>query len=165
MTNATGWGARDWGMLALCLGAPLAVGFVSGFTTIEGVRGWYQEIAKPGFTPPDAIFGPVWTALYLTMGLAAFLVWRTGIDRPVVRTALLWFCAQLIANGLWSVIFFGLRRPGLALAEILVLLALIVLTTRLFWSQSRLAGVLMLPYLAWVGFATALNFSIWRLNS
>lgn len=168
MTKASDGGARgakQWLVLVLCLLGPLAIGFLSGITTVEGVRTWYQGIAKPSFTPPDAVFGPVWTALYLAMGLAAFLVWRSGPDRAVVRTALVWFCVQLVANGLWSVLFFGLRNPGLALAEILLLLGLIVVTTRLFWSRSRLAGALMVPYLAWVAFATALNFSIWRLNA
>jgi benzodiazapine receptor len=132
--------------------------------TIEGVRTWYQEIAKPSFTPPDAVFGPVWTTLYATMGVAAFLVWKLGPDRRRVRGALLLFCIQLVLNGLWSLIFFGLRSPGLALVEILSLLVLIAATTREFWGQSRAAGLLMVPYLAWVSFATVLNAAFWRLN-
>jgi benzodiazapine receptor len=156
--------SRDWGMLGLCILAPLAIGFVSGMSTADGVRTWYQDIAKPSFNPPDWVFGPVWTTLYVSMGVAAFLVWRSGADRPTGRSALAWFAAQLIANGLWSIIFFGLRNPGLAFAEILVLLAMIVVTTRLFWARSRTAGALMLPYLAWVSFASVLNLSIWRLN-
>jgi len=148
----------------LCVLGPLAVGFASGMATVDGVRTWYQGIAKPSFNPPDWVFGPVWTALYLAMGVAAFLVWWSGRDRKEVRTALLWFCAQLVVNGLWSVIFFGFRSPGLALLEILLLLVLIGVTTRRFWDQSRAAGALMAPYVAWVSFATVLNASIWWLN-
>ncbi len=148
--------------------APLAVGALSGLATQDGVRTWYQQIVKPGFTPPDSLFGPVWTALYFAMGCAAFLVWRAGnagADARGVRVSLIWFVIQLFANSLWSVIFFGLQNPGLAFAEILVLLALIAVTTRSFWDHSRLAAALMVPYLLWVSFATALNFSIWRLNA
>ncbi|MDX1393462.1 MAG: TspO/MBR family protein [Gemmatimonadota bacterium] len=157
--------SRNWGALALFVLAPLAVGFVSGTSTADGVRTWYQEIARPSFTPPDRVFGPVWTALYITMGVAAFLVWRTGPAQSGVRLAIAWFAAQLIANGAWSLIFFGMRNPGLAFVEIVVLLGMIIVTTRLFWLRSRVAGALMLPYVAWVSFATILNFSIWRLNA
>ena len=156
---------RRWAALALFVLVPLAVGFLSGMSTADGVRTWYQDIAKPSFNPPDRVFGPVWTALYVSMGVAAFLVWRTGPDRSAVRPALAWFAAQLVANGAWSLIFFGLRNPGLAFVEIVLLLGMIVVTTRLFWRRSRVAGALMLPYLAWVSFATILNFSIWRLNA
>jgi len=157
-------GLRDGVVLLLCVAGPLAVGFASGMATIEGVTTWYRGIAKPAFTPPDAVFGPVWTALYVAMGVAAFLVWKLGPDRRRVRGALLLFGIQLVLNGLWSVIFFGLRSPGLALVEILPLLLLIAVTTREFWAGSRAAGLLMVPYLAWVGFATVLNAAIWRLN-
>lgn len=156
--------SRKWAALALCIGGPLAVGALSGAATMEGVRTWYQGLVKPAFNPPDWIFGPVWTALYIAMGAAAYLVWRYGAERQVVRAGLVWFVVQLIANGAWSLIFFGMQNPGLAFAEILVLLGLIIWTTRLFWSQSKIAGALMVPYIAWVGFATILNFSIWRLN-
>lgn len=156
--------AKRWGVLVLCVVGPLAVGYVSGTSTADSVRTWYVGIAKPSFNPPAWLFGPVWTVLYLCMGVAAFLAWNSDGDRRAVRVSLLWFGAQLIANGLWSPLFFGLKNPGLAFFEILILLALIVLTIRMFWRQSRTAGVLMLPYLAWVGFATVLNFSIWRLN-
>ena len=156
---------RRWGALALFVLAPLAVGFVSGMSTADGVRTWYQDIAKPSFNPPDRVFGPVWTTLYISMGVAAFLVWRSGPGQSEVRRALAWFVAQLIANGAWSLIFFGMRNPGLAFVEIVVLLGMIIVTTRLFWLRSRVAGALMLPYVAWVSFATILNFSIWRLNA
>ena len=157
--------ARKWLVFISCVVGPLAVGYLSGMSTADSVRTWYVGLAKPSFNPPSWVFGPVWTLLYLSMGGAAFLVWNSGTDRRIVRLGLLWFGAQLIANGLWSLLFFGLRNPGIAFLEILLLLAMIVLTTRLFWSQSRAAGLLMLPYIAWVGFAAILNFSIWRLNA
>jgi len=159
-----GWGVRDTGALAVCLLVPLAVGILSGVSTVEGVATWYRGIEKPWFTPPDRVFGPVWTVLYLGMGLAAFFVWRSGPGRPTVRRALVWFAVQLVLNGLWSVVFFGLHRPGLAFAEILAMLSAILITTRLFWRASRVAGILMVAYIAWVSFATVLNFAIWRLN-
>jgi tryptophan-rich sensory protein len=157
------WTVRDGVALVLFLLLPVGVGLASGFATMDGVRTWYREIAKPSFTPPDAVFGPVWTTLYLMMGAAAFLVWRSA--GRGARTALGWFGTQLVLNGLWSILFFGLERPGLAFAEILVLLGCILVTARLFWRHSRLAGVLMVPYVAWVSFASVLNFAIWRLNA
>jgi len=155
---------RNLGVLALFVLLPLAVGFASGMSTVEGVRTWYQEIAKPAWTPPDGVFGPVWTALYISMGIAAYLAWRRGPAGPSRRRALTLFVLQLVLNGLWSVLFFGLRSPGLAFAEILVLLALIALTVRAFYARARPAGWLMTPYLAWVAFAAVLNFTIWRMN-
>lgn len=165
MPGSRGWTARDWGVLVSCLAGPLAVGFAAGRWTAESVGTWYAELAKPMFTPPAWVFAPVWTALYVGMGVAAFLVWRVGSDRGAVREAFVWFGVQLVANGLWSILFFGLRSPGLAFAEILVLLALIVVTLRRFLAQSGAAGALLLPYLGWVGFAALLNLSIWRLNA
>jgi tryptophan-rich sensory protein len=152
-------------MLAVCLTVPLAVGVLSGLSTVEGVQTWYREIAKPGFTPPDAVFGPVWTALYLMMGVAVFLFWRAETNTSTLRAGLALFGAQLIVNGLWSVFFFGMQAPLAALLDIVVLLALLAITMRVFYHASRFAGALLAPYLAWVSFATALNFEIWRLNA
>lgn len=156
---------RTWLPLLACMGAPLLVGALSGMATVEGVETWYRTIEKPPFTPPDAVFGPVWTALYLAMGVAAFLVWRSDGDRTAVRSALWLFGVQLVANGSWSILFFGMRSPGLAFLEILVLLALIAATIVRFAGLSRAAARLMAPYLAWVLFAAVLNLSIWRLNA
>lgn len=133
--------------------------------TAGGVRAWYPGLAKPPFTPAPWIFAPAWTLLYLMMGFAAYLVWRDGLAQPGARAALLAFLAQLVLNGLWSILFFGLRSPGLAFGEITLLWAAIGLTAILFYRQSTTAGLLMLPYWAWVTFAGVLNFSIWRLNS
>jgi benzodiazapine receptor len=125
---------------------------------------WYQNLARPTWTPPDWVFGPVWTILYTTMGLAAWLVWRQG-GIAAAGLPLSVFVIQLILNGLWTWIFFGQQNIGLAFAEIVLLWILILVTLILFWKRQALAGIMLLPYLAWVGFAAVLNYSIWRLNS
>jgi tryptophan-rich sensory protein len=150
--------------LVLAVVAPLAVGALSGFATAQGVRDWYPELTKPWFNPPAWVFGPVWTVLYLLMGVAAYLVWRKGIEQPGVKLALLLFLAQLALNAAWSFLFFGMRKPGLAFAEILLLWLLIAATLVAFYARSRVAGLLLVPYLGWVGFAAFLNHALWRLN-
>lgn len=124
---------------------------------------WYQGLIKPPFNPPAWLFGPVWTLLYLMMAVAAWRVWCDGSFKEH-RIALSLFVAQLAANGLWSALFFGLHRMDLALADLVLLWILIVLTTLRFFRTSRLAGYLMLPYLAWVSFAGVLNASLLSLN-
>lgn len=146
------------------LALPLAVGTASGLATAASVTDWYPSLAKPPFNPPAWVFGPVWTALYAMMGVALYLVWRQGWQRPDVRAAMLLFAVQLVLNGLWSVLFFGLRSPALAFAEILALWAAIAATAAAFRSVAPAAALLMLPYLAWVTFAAVLNGSIWWLN-
>lgn len=147
----------------VALAAPLAVGLLSGLATARGVQEWYPGLAKPPFNPPDWVFGPVWTVLYLMMGVAAWLVWRRA-DEARVGTPLVLFAAQLLLNGLWSVLFFGLRSPGVAAVEILLLWIAIVLTIRSFRRVSVPAALLLVPYWAWVSFAAVLNISIWMLN-
>lgn len=151
--------------LVVALLLPLAVGMVSGWITADGVRSWYPSIAKPGFTPPDWVFGPVWTALYISMGWASYLIWRRGFHAPGVRAALTFYAIQLLLNSLWSPLFFGLQSPGLAFAEIVVFWAALAWTVVLFRRVSLAAALVMMPYLAWVSFATVLNFAIWRLNT
>jgi tryptophan-rich sensory protein len=125
---------------------------------------WYQNLEKPSFTPPDWLFGPVWTVLYLCMGLAAWFVWR---KRPTshVYFALTLFVLQLLLNAAWPPIFFGCRNPGLAFGEIVALWIAIVATVSSFFRISALAGWLMVPYLVWVTFAAVLNGFIWRMNA
>jgi translocator protein len=124
---------------------------------------WYLQLQKPTWTPPGYLFGPVWSLLYLTMGVAAWLVWkRAGFAGA--RIALTLFIAQLALNGMWSWIFFGLHKPGIAFAEILVLWGMILGTLIAFWQKSPPAGILLTPYLIWVSFAAALNFAIWQMN-
>ena len=142
----------------------MGVGGLSGLATSSSVRDWYPALAKPSFNPPPEIFGPVWTVLYVLMGIALYLVWRQGWQRPEVRVAVLLFAAQLVLNGLWSLFFFGMRAPGLALIDIGLLWVLLVATVIAFWRVARPAGMLLVPYLAWVSFAALLNGSIWWLN-
>lgn len=150
--------------LATSLTVPLLVGGVAGWATTQGVRDWYPSLIKPPFNPPAWVFGPVWTILYILMGVAFFLVWRKGSQVEGVRRAMRAFGLQLLLNFLWSFFFFWARQPGCAFAEILLLLGAIGLTTALFFRVSKLAGWLMTPYLAWVTFASVLNASIWMLN-
>jgi translocator protein len=125
---------------------------------------WYARLQKPVWNPPNWIFGPVWTALYTMMGIAAWLVWRRGgFDGQ--RVALSLFLLQLLFNSVWSPVFFGLRNPALAFLDIVLLWLALVATVIAFWKASPFAGGLLVPYLAWVTFASALNFAIWRLNS
>lgn len=125
---------------------------------------WYQALHKPSWNPPSWIFGPVWTALYASMGIAAWLVWRRGGWRRQ-RRALSLFVVQLALNAAWTPIFFGWHAMGIAFVEIVVLWIAIAATLVAFWREHTLAGVLLLPYLAWVSFAAVLNFTVWRLNS
>jgi translocator protein len=145
----------------------------SSIFTSESVSTWYQTIEKPSFSPPNWLFGPVWTALYVLMGISSFLVWRATTntttftkDRRREQVAvLITFGSQLTLNVLWSFIFFGLRSPQLAFAEIVILLISIMVTIVIFSKISRLAAVLMIPYAVWVAFASLLNLQIWLLNS
>ena len=142
----------------------LAVGAIGGFATASSVTTWYAGLNKPAFNPPNGVFAPVWTSLYLLMAASAWRVWRAGPAGGRRRGAIILYAVQLALNLAWSLIFFGLRRPDLALVEVALLLAAVVTTAILFWSRDRLAGVMMVPYAAWVGFASLLNFAIWRLN-
>ncbi len=141
----------------------LAIGALGALVTAPAIASWYPTIAKPSFNPPNWIFGPVWTTLYVLMAIAAWLVWRRPAP-PVTRTALLLFVLQLVLNSVWSLLFFGLHRIDLALIDIILLLASIIATTIAFYRHSLVAAWLLIPYLAWVSFATVLNFAIWRLN-
>jgi translocator protein len=151
----------DWLPLAGFLILTLAVGGVAGAVTAGGVRTWYPTLIKPSFNPPNWVFAPVWTVLYVLMAIAAWRVWqRTSLTAP----ALLLFYAQLVLNAAWSAIFFKAHRIGAALVDIALLLAAIVSTTVAFWSVDPIAAVLLLPYLAWVCFAAMLNGALWQLN-
>lgn len=141
----------------------LVVGWIGARVTLPAIPGWYAQLAKPSFTPPNWAFGPVWTALYVMMAIAAWLTWRT--DSPLRSRALALWAVQLALNLAWSMLFFGARQPGLALAEIVALLLAIIATIALFARVAPLAAWLLVPYLAWVGYASALNFAIWRLNA
>lgn len=145
------------------LGLSLVVSTGGGLLTAGSIADWYPTLAKPSFNPPDWIFGPVWSVLYLMMAVAAWRVWRRA-GWSEGRNALLLHLLQLTANFLWSALFFGLRRPGLALLDCLLLLALVILAVLAFRRHDRMAGLLMAPYAAWVAFACVLNFAIVDLN-
>jgi len=143
----------------------IAVGYLSGMVTRSGVITWFPTLVKPSFNPPSWVFAPVWSMLYIMMGIAAGLVWsRIDFQREAVRKALLFFVIQLVLNALWSLLFFGLHNPLLALIEIVLLWLMIYETYVKFGKIDKIAGYLFIPYLFWVSFATVLNASIWWLN-
>lgn len=154
---------REWLALAGFVGAAVAVQIVASALTFPHVREWYPALAKPPWTPPAWVFGPVWTALYLMMAVAAWLVWREA-GWSEGKTALTMWFVQLALNGAWSGLFFALRSPLAGLVDIVLLWAAIAATILLFAPVSRVAAGLLLPYLLWVSYAAALNFAIWRLN-
>lgn len=148
----------------VALAIPQAAGLIGALFTTAAISGWYATLIKPELAPPNWIFGPVWTTLFLLMGIATFLVWKRGFARADVRVALIVFWAHLVLNTLWSIIFFGLQNPGAALIEIVVLWFSIVGAMILFARVSPAAAWLLAPYLAWVSFASYLNYMIWTLN-
>jgi tryptophan-rich sensory protein len=150
---------------AVSVGAPLAVGGLGGIATVSSLGTWYRGLRKPAWNPPDAVFGPVWTALYLLMGVALALSRRAAAGRDERRRAETVFGLQLSLNLAWSFAFFSARSPAAGVAVILVLWASIVATIAEFGRVRRLAAVLLVPYLAWVTFAAILNLEIWRLNT
>lgn len=141
----------------------LAAGGVGAIATTPEIDGWYKTLAKPPWNPPDSVFGPVWTTLFVLMGVAAWLVWQRGGSQARAFPFAL-FGLQLVLNVAWSWIFFGLHQPGWAFVEIVFLWLAIMSTTVLFFRCSKIAGWLLVPYLAWVSFAGVLNFTIWRMN-
>ena len=136
---------------------------VGGLFTSPGVRDWYPSLAKPIWNPPAWLFGPVWTALYICIAIAGFLVWRrTGFSGA--KGTLTLFAMQLVLNAAWSWVFFGLHQPGWAFGEIVLLWVSILATMLAMFRVSPWSGVLFVPYLAWVTFAAVLNFTLWRMN-
>ncbi|MBI2611239.1 tryptophan-rich sensory protein [Candidatus Gottesmanbacteria bacterium] len=140
------------------------VGLIATPVTINAIPVWYATLAKPFFSPPNWIFGPVWTVLYFMMGYAAYLIWERGINKNLVKTALLFFVIQLFLNSLWSFLFFGLHSPILGFIDIIVLWIFILLTILKFSKISKVAAYLLIPYFFWVSFASLLNVSIIILN-
>jgi tryptophan-rich sensory protein len=138
-------------------------GFIGSIFTTPAIPAWYESLKKPFFNPPNWIFSPVWISLYILMGISFFFVWQRT-DHPKFKPALIFFFVQLILNILWSVAFFALRSPFLGLINIVLLWIAILLTILNFFKVSKLAGVLLIPYLVWVSFAILLNFSLWVSN-
>jgi benzodiazapine receptor len=155
---------RRWLVLVLLLILTLGIGFVGSRVTLPQIPTWYASLNKPFFTPPNGLFGPVWTLLYVMMAVAAWQVWTKaahGTDRSRALTA---FFVQLALNAVWSPVFFGLHTPAIGLIVIVSLLVALAVTLVLFWRIDRIAGLLLVPYLAWVAFATALNGAVVVLN-
>ena len=143
---------------------PVLVGAVSGLFTASSVKTWFVTLNKPSFNPPSYVFAPVWTTLYIMMGVAFYLVWVSVTDKAQQRKAMPVYFIQLFLNFCWSFIFFYKQRPDLALIDIVFLWISIVATLVLFYRISKPAGWLLVPYLLWVSFASALNYAIWQLN-
>ena len=155
---------RDIWKLVVSIIACLAAGAVGSIFTREAIPTWYATLEKPAFNPPNWLFAPVWTLLYIMMGIAAFMVWRKGLENRQVRIALIVFLVQLVLNALWSVAFFGLESPLFGVVVIAALWVAILFTVLKFYRISLAASVLLWPYLLWVTFAAVLNVSIWLLN-
>lgn len=156
--------SKDILLLVGCIVVPFVIGGLGGWITTGSLTDWYTGLQKPSWNPPSAVFGPVWSFLYLLMGIALWRIMRMGWGTEGVQPAVIWFAVQLVLNFGWSLIFFGLRAPGPALIEILVLLAAVLITTRRFYVLEPAAGWLLVPYILWAAFATVLNGTIWRLN-
>lgn len=150
-------------LLASILGCEL-VGFVGAFFTLDSIPTWYAGLEKPFFSPPNWLFGPVWTALYALMGISFYLIWLKGFKGKRAQAAKRLFFYQLALNFIWTPVFFGAKSPSLALLIIVALWVLIIKTIQAFQKISPLAGSLLIPYLLWVTFATLLNLSIVLLN-
>jgi len=142
----------------------LFAGFIGSFFTTSVIPTWYATLQKPSLAPPNWVFFPVWTSLFIMMGISLFLVWQKGQEDRKVKTGIYFFAGQLVLNTLWSVVFFGLRSPLLGLMEIIILWISILATILSFIKISRTAAYLLIPYILWVSFAAFLNFWIWRLN-
>lgn len=146
--------------IVLCLG----VGLVGSVFTISSIPTWYVTLNKPVFSPPNYLFAPVWTILYILMGISLYLIWREGVKKQKVKDALMNFGFQLFFNAIWTPVFFGARSLSLGLAVIILTLYFIARTIGAFAKVNKSAAYLLYPYIVWVGFAAILNFSVWILN-
>ncbi len=142
----------------------LSAGFIGSAFTTPSIPTWYAVLNKPSFNPPNWLFAPVWTTLFILMGIAVFLIWQKGLKKKGVKNALIIFLFQLVFNTLWSFLFFKFHSPFWALIDIAVLWILILLSLIKFWKINKAAGILLIPYLLWVSFASILNYVIYKLN-
>jgi tryptophan-rich sensory protein len=150
--------------LFISIAITLLVGAIAGYFTTSGVNGWYAVANKPSFNPPNWLFAPVWTALYIMMGIALYLVWSKDFSKDIKQTAFVLFAVQLALNFAWSFIFFYAKQPGWAFVDIVIMWVAILLTIWWFGKISPLSAWLLVPYISWVSFASLLNFYIWKLN-
>jgi benzodiazapine receptor len=150
--------------LTISILIPLIVGFTSSLFTMNSIPTWYQTLVKPSLNPPNWIFAPVWTLLYILIGVSLYLVWKKGFKNKKVRIGIYLFSVQLILNFLWTFLFFGLRFPSIASMEIVALWIFILLTIIKFYKVSKIAAYMLIPYILWVSFASYLSFSVFLLN-
>jgi translocator protein len=152
--------AIDYFRLIISIGGCLLVGGISGLWTAKSIDSWYKKLKKPSINPPNWIFGPVWTTLYIMMGISLYLVWTSTGS----RISIIFFIIQLMLNFLWSMFFFSMKKTLVAFIDIILLLMMIILTALYFYPQSKIAAILFIPYILWVSFATILNYKIYTLN-
>ncbi|MDP2174404.1 MAG: TspO/MBR family protein [Bacteroidota bacterium] len=150
--------------LILCIAFTTLVGFASGMANVNAINSWYTQIQKPSFNPPNYLFGPVWTVLYILMGVSLYLIIQAP-SNDAKKTAYWIFGIQLLLNALWSFIFFYFHQIGFAFIEIAILWIMIIAMIWVFYGINKTAALIQIPYLLWVTFASVLNFAIWRLNS
>jgi tryptophan-rich sensory protein len=155
---------KNWIKLVISIAIPQIIGISSVFFTITNVGRWYQQIKRPEWNPPNWIFGPVWTILYIMMGVALYLIWKSNVAKEKKRTAIILWSVQLLFNFFWSFIFFNQHQIGLALVEIICLWVLLLLNIFSFAKINKTAAWLLVPYISWVSFAAILNYAIWELN-
>ena len=158
-------GNKNWHRPFICIVLCSGLGFLFGRSAMGEIQTWYAELIKPVFNPPNWIFGPVWSVLYVMMGIAAGLIWNLGLSTRGVKPALLVFLVQFVLNLAWTPIFFGNHMMFAGLIVISVLWLILLINIRLFSKLRKLSGLLLVPYLLWVSFATILNLSLWHLNS
>jgi translocator protein len=154
----------DYKKLILCVGVCLLAGVIGSFFTMDAIPTWYAALTKPSFNPPNWVFGPVWTTLYILMGISLYLVWISKKKTDERRQGIIFFFVQLGLNTLWSILFFGLQSPFFAFIEIVILWFMILLTMISFYKVRKIAAYLLVPYILWVSFASILNLSIYFLN-
>lgn len=155
---------KDWVKLVICIAVCLGAGMIGSLFTQQSVSSWYTTLQKPAFSPPNWLFAPVWTLLYILMGIAVFMVWHKGLKQSQIKQSIIIFIIQLVLNVAWSFSFFGLRSPLAGLFVIVLLWIAILLTIISFFRVSRTAAYLLIPYILWVSFATILNSSLYMLN-
>ncbi len=162
--SKTGKKKIDFIKLFVSIAGVLLIGFISSFFSAGSIDSWYQTLARPSFNPPNWIFGPVWTILYIVIGISFYLVWMSDAKDDIKKKAYLIFAVQLALNFIWSILFFGNQMIFGAFVEIIFLWIAILLNILIFYKISRLAGGLLVPYFLWVSFAALLNYSLWVLN-
>lgn len=154
---------NKYAKLLISIVIPLSIGFLGSFFTTTGEGSWYSQINKPVFNPPNFLFGPVWTTLFVLIGISFYLIWQKGFGKDK-KFLIGIFGLQLLLNFLWSFFFFGLENPLIALFDIFLLIAAIIINIIIYYRKQKLSGILLIPYLLWVCFATLLNYAIYILN-